>query len=63
MNVTENVIGNFSVTIDCVRFLIRGFSLYTYSKVTLLSNFFEHLFTFRLGQLADETTNPRREII
>ena len=30
-NVTENVIGRFSLTIDCVRFLIRGFPLYTYS--------------------------------
>ena len=30
-NVTENVIERFSVTIDCVRFLIKGFPLYTYS--------------------------------
>ena len=29
--VTQNVIERFSVTIDCVRFLIRGFPLYTYS--------------------------------
>ena len=32
-NVTENVIGHFSVTIDCVRLLIRGFPLYTYSMI------------------------------
>ena len=31
--VTQNVIEQFSVTIDCVRFLIRGFPLYTYSIV------------------------------
>ena len=30
-NVTENVIGHFSLTIDCVRFLIKGFPLYNYS--------------------------------
>ena len=29
--VTQNVIERFSVTIDCVRFLISGFPLYTYS--------------------------------
>ena len=32
-NVTENVIGHFSMTIDCVRFPTRGFPLYTYSMV------------------------------
>ena len=31
--VTQNVIERFSVTIDCVRFLIRGFPLYTYSMI------------------------------
>ena len=36
-NVTENVIGHFSVTIDCVRLLIRGFPLYTYS-MTMTQN-------------------------
>ena len=30
-NITENIIRHFSVTIDCVRFLIRGFLLFTYS--------------------------------
>ena len=29
--VTQNVIERFSVTMDSVRFLIRGFPLYTYS--------------------------------
>ena len=29
--VTDNVIEHFSVTIDCVIFLIRGFPLYTYT--------------------------------
>ena len=39
-NVTQNVIKQFLVTIDCVRFLIRGFPLYTYSmaKDNLLFN-------------------------
>ena len=31
--VTQNVIERFSVTIDCVRFLIKGFPLYTYSML------------------------------
>merc|ERR550534_973742 len=35
--VTQNVIERFSVTIDCVRFLIRGFPLYTYSMDLILS--------------------------
>ena len=34
-NVTHNVIERFSVTIDCVRFLIRGFPLYTDSMPTV----------------------------
>ena len=38
-NITENIIGHFSVTNDCVRLLIRGFPLYTYSMVIL---FFEN---------------------
>ena len=37
-NVTQNVIERFSVTIDCVRFLIRGFPLYTYSMGEPIEN-------------------------
>ena len=33
--VTQNVIERFLVTIDCVRFLIRGFPLYTYSMTKM----------------------------
>ena len=36
--VTQNFIERFSVTIDCVRFLIRGFPLYTYSMNAALNS-------------------------
>ena len=46
--VTYNVIEQFSVTIDCLRFLIRGFLLYTYSMVlnqyTFRQKYIEHDF-------------------
>ena len=56
-----HVTEHFSVTIDCVRFLIRRFPLYTYSMV--ISKTLENFFSFRRTSTLLKSLSERQFII